>query len=112
MHPPDSIIVLTNVGGAALWVHILLGLWVSFKIRRNSEVASEMFASPSFGGLLPWPHLMRIKYYLPWVPAPKTASLPKAMRRAAWATRVSGSVFIVCLFGIFGVFGSMVVFDA
>lgn len=100
MQPPPLIVILTNIGGTALWLHVLLGVAVGLALRRRPQVAATLLASPLIVSLLPWPYLLRLKLYLPWVPTPEIAEISRLLYFTIRLVRGFGFLFVASLIGI------------
>jgi hypothetical protein len=88
--------------GCALMVNLVLSLWLYF-VLREEPVARELFALPNawLGKAPPRPHLLRLKFSLPWAAVPTSMSQqPLVIRCVFHVARIAGAAF-PCLIAAF-----------
>jgi hypothetical protein len=105
---------LVDFTGAFMWLQHLLGFIARHTLRTNDAALSELFAFPPLGGLLAprKPYLMRVRYFLPWVAARSIASSSTKAQVMVWATRLSGTAFLLGFLAIFSTIAYMMLHEA
>jgi hypothetical protein len=88
---------LFNFAGLTMGVHLVCSLAL-LAMLRTDPLATELFALPN-AWLGPRPswldlHLLRARFFLPWVPSPLAmGECPLATRAVFWLARLSGGIF-------------------
>jgi len=110
---PDIGFFFGNLAGLSIWLQLILGLFLRSSLGDDDQALNELFAFGPLGSLsFRRPYLMRTKFFLPWVTARTIQSCPSRIRNLAWATRLSGTVFLVCALGMAGSFAYAVLYGA
>ena len=105
---------LVDFTGAVMWLQFLFGFVAHHALRTNDAALSELFAFPPLSGLLSLrkPYLMRVKYFLPWVAARNVAGSSIKAQAMVWATRLSGTLFLLGFLAIFSTIAYMMLHPA
>ena len=92
-----------SFAGLCMVLHLVFSWLVRFAMRSDEQVLDEVFGFSTFGRLFTRrPHLMRVRFFLPWVPIQSVAGYSVPARSVVWAARLFGTGFIVSLLGLVG----------
>ena len=89
--------------GLCMALHLAFGWLVRLAMRSDEHVLDEIFGFSTFGKLFTRrPHLMRVRFFLPWVPIQSVEGYSVPARLVVWVARLFGTGFIIGLLGLIG----------
>jgi hypothetical protein len=100
----DAFAALMNLAGYMMLTHIVLSLVLRKMVQWNGPLAMELFAVPNAPIAPDWGfRLLRVKYFLPWRPAPAEMDHESPIARLVfWVTRITGAAVPVLLLAFLG----------
>lgn len=84
-------------------VHVLCTIALRLYVRIRNPIFPALFAEPVLNKGM-GPYLLRLKYFLPWVPAPPLLAQEKSLVRIFfWGARLGGTILALGLVVMVGV---------
>lgn len=100
--PPLPLFALILLIQFGFVIHVICTIALRFYVRMRSPVFSSLFAEPALNKGV-GPYLLRIKYLLPWIPAPALLAQEKSLVRIFfWGARLGGTILAFSLVAMVG----------
>lgn len=100
---PAPLYALFQLIQFGLVVHVLCTIALRFYVRIRNPVFPALFAEPVLNKGV-GSYLLRLKYFLPWVPAPAQLAQEKSLVRILfWGARLGGTILALGLVIMVGI---------
>ena len=98
---PPILRAIFNVASIGFALHFLSSWALRSTLHKKSDVFLELFAQPALNKGPGGPWLLRVKYFIPWVPAPEqfTREAP-VVRMLFVGARLGGAMIVISLIAL------------